>query len=145
MNDSNRLLGIITLCAAGFVLLLCRSIEEIPDTHTLSATFFPQLLAVVLLIFGAALTFQGRGSTLTATVKRVTQPKNMCLVVLTLLYTCFFSIGDYRINTFVYLVAAIWALGYRKRTGLILVPIITTALMYAIFRHGFTVLLPVMG
>lgn len=142
MNDSNRLLGCITMAAGGVVLLLCRSIETIPDTRTLSAGFFPELLAVILLLLGAGLLLRGGGSQLSGVAARIFQPRNYCLVAFTLLYTCAFGYGDYRINTPLYVLASMWALGVRKPLYLVLVPVLTTAVMYGLFRYGFSILLP---
>lgn len=142
MNDSNRLLGLITMAAGAAVLLLCRSIETIPDTRTLSAVFFPELLAVLLLLFGAGLALLGGGKSLDTVAAKIFQPANFCLAAFTLLYACSFGFGDYRLSTPVYVAASMWVLGVREPVRLVLIPVLSTAVMYGLFRYGFTVLLP---
>lgn len=145
MNDSNRLLGLITACSGGLIFLLCLNIESIPDTRTLSPNFFPELLAIVLVLLGVSLLVRGGGKPLAGpngVASRIFQARNAFLVLFTLLYTCLFGYGDYRVNTPLYIAASMWALGVRKPLYFVLVPALTTALMYGLFRHGFTVLLP---
>ncbi len=142
MNDSNRLLGGITLGAGIVIFLLCRGIDTLPDTRTLSPDFFPQLLAVALSLLGIGLLIQGKGRPLPPVAAKVFQSRNLAVVGLTLLYTCAFGYGDYRLNTVMYIALVMGVLGCRSRTLFLTVPVLATAVMYGIFRYGFLVLLP---
>lgn len=59
-----------------------------------------------------------------------------------LVYTLTFRYIDFRVGTWLFVLASLWILGSRRPLELVLVPVAVSGLVYLQFRHGFTVMLP---
>lgn len=144
MNTSNRLLGGFTFAAGAAVWLAAGGIQTPPDTHTLSAQFFPKLLAVALALFGGLLFIQGGGLPLGAVFEKIRSRRNWGLAACTLLFTAAFGHVDYRLICPAYLAVTLWILGRRRVRDIAIISLTSTAVLYLLFRYGFMVMLPEM-
>jgi len=68
--------------------------------------------------------------------------RGLLIAALFLLYCLTFRYVDFRLGTWAFTILALWFLGSRKPLELILIPVAVSAAVYAVFRYGFTVLLP---
>ena len=144
MGTSNRLLGGI-VCVSGIFVWVASSGIQVPlDSHTLSPQFFPKLLSVALALLGACLFLLGGGLPLRQVIDKIRHPRNCLLVASTLLFTVAFGYVDYRLICPIYIAAALWILGRRNVKDIIVISSLSTAILYALFRYGFMVLLPEM-
>ncbi|MCP5373478.1 MAG: tripartite tricarboxylate transporter TctB family protein [Hyphomicrobiales bacterium] len=140
---ADRLAGIAT-AAAGLALAAATARVDILDSQpTLSARFFPYLLAAVLLAGGLALALRPGAAALGAVVGRLLDRRGLAFAALFLAYALTFRIMDFRLGTFAFMAAAMWVLGSRRPLELLVLPAATAAGVYVLFRYGFTVLLPV--
>ncbi len=146
MQTTNRLLGLITLCLGVALFMATFGIEEPPGTEeSLSPRFFPQLLSIVLTILGAALSLQSGGESLQSAWKTLSSGRSVALVLLVALYTLGFGYMDFRLGTWLFVFAGMWVMGSRNKLELLIAPFAVSLLVYALFRYGFMILLPVWG
>ena len=146
MQHSNRLLGLIALLMGVGVFVAGFGIDVPPGGEdSLSPRFFPQLLGVVLTLLGGALCVQGGGESLQAVWTRLASLRSAGLLGLTALYTLGFGLMDFRLATCVFMAGGMWVMGTRNRVELVVIPLAVALLVYALFRYGFLVLLPVWG
>ena len=75
----------------------------------------------------------------------VKQPRSFFLALCTLSFTLAFGHVDYRLICPVYIAAVLWILGRRRPKDIVMISVLSTAVLYALFRYGFMVLLPSMG
>lgn len=143
---SDRLLGLVTLALGTGVFVAGLDIIIPPGTEdSLSPRFFPLLLSCVLILLGALLTFTGGGVPLSTVRERVFSRTSLSLLCLTAVYTLSFGYMDYRIGTLLFMGIGMGLLGTCKKWELVVIPVVVTAVMYAVFRYGFLVLLPTWG
>ncbi len=141
--NADRVAG-ATLCVAALgVALAAATIEVLPGLPTLSARFFPWLLAAVLGASGLTLALRPGDGDLRETLSRLFAARAVALAALLLLYALSFRHVDFRIGTWAFVASSMWVLGSRRATELLLVPALVAAVVYTTFRYGFSVLLPV--
>lgn len=145
MQSSNRLLGLVALFMGAAVFAAGFGIDVPPGSEALSPRFFPQLLALVLAGLGVGLFVQGGGEALGSVWGRLISPRSAGLLVLVALYTLTFGLVDFRLATFVFVGCGMWVMGSRNKVELAVTPLAVAVLVYALFRYGFMVLLPVWG
>ena len=68
--------------------------------------------------------------------------RGLLIAALFLLYCLTFRYVDFRLGTWAFTILALWILGSRRPLELALIPVAVSAAVYAVFRYGFTVLLP---
>lgn len=139
---ADRIVG-LAVVALGLVLaLLVAGIEINERQSTLSARFFPGLLAGALVVLGGLLALRpgdlGTADALAGLMRR----RGLLIAALFLLYCLTFRYVDFRLGTWAFTILALWILGSRKPLELSLIPVAVSAAVYAVFRYGFTVLLP---
>lgn len=145
MQSSNRLLGLVALFMGAVVFVAGFGIDVPSGSEALSPRFFPQLLALVLAGLGGGLWLQGGGEPVGAIWKRLISPRSAGLLVLVALYTLGFGMLDFRLATFLFVGGGMWLMGSRNKLELCVTPLVVAVLVYALFRYGFMVLLPVWG
>lgn len=139
---ADRIVG-LAVVALGLVLaLLVAGIEINERQSTLSARFFPGLLAGALVLLGGLLALRpgelGTADALSGLMRR----RGLLIAALFLLYCLTFRYVDFRLGTWAFTILALWILGSRRPLELALIPVAVSAAVYAVFRYGFTVLLP---
>ena len=138
----DRVLG-LAVAAAGIALTLVVAEIEVNELQSaLSAQFFPRLLAASLVVLGAALALRPSARSIGDVLSGLPRRRGLSVAGIFLIYCLTFRYGDFRLGTWAFTISVLWILGSRKAMELILVPLIVSAAAFAIFRHGFTVLLP---
>ena len=146
MNDtfrSDRIFGIFIILFALLLGWLSYTIEFNPLQFTLSARFFPLLLAGVLFFLGLAMILKPRPTPLKSSVDKVLNPKWLALGLLIAMYFMSFRYLDFRLGAWLFMLLSMRLLGSKKFWELAVIPVVVSLFVYLLFRHGFTVLLPV--
>lgn len=139
---ADRIVG-LAVVALGLVLaLLVADIEINERQSTLSARFFPGLIAGALVLLGGLLALKPGPLGAAEAVAGLLRRRGLLIAGLFLLYCLTFRYVDFRLGTWAFTILALWILGSRKPLELALVPVAVPATVYAVFRYGFTVLLP---
>jgi len=140
---ADRLAGIVT-AAAGLALAAATTrIDILAGQPTLSARFFPYLLAIVLVAGGLTLALRPGGTPLAVVIERLLARRGLLFAALFLVYALTFRYLDFRLGTWAFVLAAMWVLGSRRWLELAVLPPVVAFATYLLFRYGFTVLLPV--
>jgi len=140
---ADRAAGLIIVIAGSGLALATSQIGILASQPTLSARFFPYLLSAILLVGGATLFVRPGETELISVVEKLLNRRALALAVLFLIYALTFRMLDFRLGTWAFVLAAMWVLGSRKWQELLITPLCVSAAAYLLFRHGFTVLLPV--
>ena len=139
---ADRIVG-LAVVALGLVLaLLVAGIEINERQSTLSARFFPGLIAGALVLLGGLLALKPGPLDTAEAVSGLLRRRGVLIAGLFLLYCLAFRHVDFRLGTWAFTILALWILGSRKPLELALIPVAVSAAVYAVFRYGFTVLLP---
>lgn len=139
---ADRIVG-LTVAAFGLVLAaLVADIEINERQSTLSARFFPGLIAGVLVLLGGLLALKPGQLGAAEAFAGLFRRRGVLIAALFLLYCLTFRYVDFRLGTWAFAILALWMLGSRKPLELALIPVALSATVYAVFRYGFTVLLP---
>ena len=136
---------IVGLAVAAFGLVLAALVADIEINErqsTLSARFFPGLIAGALVLLGGLLALKPGGLTTADAVSALIRRRGVLIAALFLLYCLTFRYVDFRLGTWAFTLVSLWILGSRKPVDLVLIPVAVSATVYAVFRYGFTVLLP---
>jgi putative tricarboxylic transport membrane protein len=136
---SDRVLGLILLAVALTAGGLSVTIPAGLGTATLSPAFFPQVLAGLLGVAGVWLIVAGRSR---VTWGEVLDRRVLLVGAALLAYYLSFAYVDFRVGTFLFMAAAMAALGARRPAELLAVPLATALGVFAVFRYGFGTLLP---
>jgi len=139
---ADRAAGLFVALAGLALAALSASIDVLAGQPTLSARFFPALLSGVMIAGGLALALRPGETRLAAVLDALTARRGLAFAALFLVYALTFRHLDFRLGTWLFLLAAMWLLGARSRLELALVPAATALGTWVLFRHGFTVLLP---
>lgn len=140
---ADRLAG-IAVAAAGIVLAAATSqVDVLAGQPTLSARFFPYLLAAILFGGGVLLVWRPGARPLAKVLEQLLAHRGIVFAALFLAYALTFRYVDFRLGTWLFVLAAMWVLGSRRWLELALLPPAITLVTYFLFRHGFTVILPV--
>jgi putative tricarboxylic transport membrane protein len=140
---ADRLAGIVTAAAGLGLAVVTAQIDILASQPTLSARFFPYVLAIILAVGGLALAFRPGNAALGEVVGRLLAGRGVAFAAVFLVYALAFRFMDFRLGTWAFVIAAMWILGARKWIELLVVPATVSAATYLLFRYGFTVLLPV--
>ncbi|MDE0057440.1 MAG: tripartite tricarboxylate transporter TctB family protein [Defluviicoccus sp.] len=142
---ADRVIG-LAVAASGVALGWAASgVETLAQQTTLSARFFPMLLAAVLLLSGLGIAARPGERGLIEVLAPICSVRVLTFGGAFLLYALSFRYVDFRLGTALFMGAALWSLGSRRPVELIGLPIAIALGVWAVFRHGFTVLLPVWG
>ena len=136
---------IVGLAVAAFGLVLAALVADIEINErqsTLSARFFPGLIAGALVLLGGLLALKPGELTAADAVSALIRRRGVLIAALFLLYCLTFRYVDFRLGTWAFTLLSLWILGSRKPLELALIPVAVSATVYAVFRYAFTVLLP---
>ena len=136
---------IVGLAVAAFGLVLAALVADIEINErqsTLSARFFPGLIAGALVLLGGLLALKPGELTAADAVSALIRRRGVLIAALFLLYCLTFRYVDFRLGTWAFTLVSLWILGSRKPLELVLIPVAVSATVYAVFRYAFTVLLP---
>ena len=136
---------VVGLAVAAFGLVLAALVADIEINErqsTLSARFFPGLIAGALVLLGGLLALKPGGLTTADAVSALIRRRGVLIAALFLLYCLTFRYVDFRLGTWAFTLVSLWILGSRKPLELVLIPVAVSATVFAVFRYGFTVLLP---
>ena len=139
---ADRLAGVVTALAGLGLAAASAGLDILASQPTLSARFFPYLLAGVLVICGLALVARPGERLLNEVVGQLLVRQGLAFAGLLLVYALTFRTIDFRFGTWAFVLAAMWVLGSRSRLELLILPLAVSAATYALFRYGFVVLLP---
>ena len=135
----NRLLGFILLAFGGVIAVFASGIEEGFGAGALSSGFFPQFLCGVLMVIGVALLVRGEAD---QSARLTPGWRASGFAAALLVFTLTFSIGDFRLWTFVFMLVTMPLLGERRISRLIPVAVVVAFGVHALFRYGFNTILP---
>lgn len=140
---ADRAAGLVIIMAGLGLALATAQIGILASQPTLSARFFPYLLSAVLLGGGATLVARPGETLLTHVLDQFLNGRALAFAALFLIYALTFRVMDFRLGTWAFVFTAMWVLGSRRWPELLITPLCVSAAAYLLFRHGFTVLLPV--
>lgn len=138
---ADRIAGIV-VCLFGAAVAVAASHIDVLPANTLSARFFPYLVAACLLLGGVMLALRPGSAPLSEVMIQLLDRRALSFGALFLVYTLTFRYIDFRVGTWLFVLASLWILGSRRPLELVLVPVAVSGLVYLQFRHGFTVMLP---
>lgn len=139
---ADRLAGIATIAAGLGLAALTAQVDILSGQQTLSARFFPYLLAGAMVSGGAVLFLKPGPGVLSTVTDKLMDRRGIALAGLFLLYALTFRYVDFRFGTWTFVLGAMWILGSRSWLELLITPVAVSAAAYTLFRYGFTVLLP---
>ena len=154
MLAADTLLGLLSVAGGLLVTLAGLRIAGPSGEPGLPPGAFPILLGLLLVILGACLAWRGQrgagssapgGRTARQVRESVASPRSLALCGLVLGYFLTFRMLDFRLGSWLFVLAAMWTLGARKTGELLLLPVAVSGSLYLLFRYGFTVLLPTWG
>jgi putative tricarboxylic transport membrane protein len=140
---ADRLAGSVTAVAGLALAAITAQIDILASQPTLSARFFPYVLAAILFVGGLALMLKPGEALLGTVVGKLMARRGVAFATVFVVYALTFRFVDFRLGTWAFVLATMWIMGSRNRLELIAVPVAVSAVTYLLFRHGFTVLLPV--
>lgn len=140
---ADRFAGPLVILSGAVLFLATTQIDILSGTGSLSARAFPFVLSVLLGICGLILTVQPQDTPLFGVIQSLKDPRTALFAGVFLLYALTFRFVDFRFGTWAFLLASMWILRSRRWGELLLLPLIVSALVFVLFRYGFTVLLPV--
>lgn len=143
LRSADGVLGLVVFVAGLGLALLSTQIPINPGAQTLSARFFPQLLALVLVLCGAAVLIAPSRRPAVEVLAAMFVPRRVYFAVAVTAYFLSFRAVDFRVGTLVFTLVAMWLLGARRWTELLSVALAVSLGTYVLFRYGFTILLPV--
>ncbi len=115
-------------------------LPDAADPNDVGAAGFPQVVAVVMIVFAALLLVQTlKNSEANRTVGR-TQPRTLFFMLLTLAHVAAIPFVGYYLSVSVWLAATLLLLG--SRLGALLVPIGFVSFIWLVFGRGFGIPLP---
>lgn len=139
---ADRIAGGLTLIAGLGLMVATSQIDILASQPTLSARFFPYVLALILILSGLALALKPSDALLGTVIGKLLAYRGVTLAIAFLVYALSFRFVDFRFGTWFFLIVTMWILGSRKWSELLILPIAVSAGLYLLFRYGFIVLLP---
>ncbi len=139
---ADRVAGLATVGAGVVLWLASTQIRVLGDDSIISARSFPYLLAIIFVICGAGLVLRPGESGLREVLAKVASQPAVLFAVIFCAYALTFRYVDFRVGTWLFVLATMWVLGSRRPLELILTPIIASGGTYLLFRYGFSVVLP---
>ena len=112
--SADRVLGVVCVALALGLWGLARGVPDASFAGTLSPRFFPQLLALVLLVPALALIARPDSETIGARAAFFLRPRTGAFVALVLAYGLLFALVDFRLLTWGFVLGAMLALGARR-------------------------------
>ncbi|TNE35550.1 MAG: tripartite tricarboxylate transporter TctB family protein [Alphaproteobacteria bacterium] len=139
---ADRIAGGLTLIAGLALAAATSQIDILENEPTLSARFFPYVLALILTFSGIVLMLKPGKAELAGVLNKLMEMRGIAFAVLFLLYALTFRFVDFRFGTWLFLLSTMWILGARKWWELLILPMLFSGTLYLLFRYGFIVLLP---
>lgn len=145
LRRADGVLGLAALAAALLLFFLSADIPVNPGMQTLSARFFPRLLALALGFAGLAQLLAPGPRSAAEAFGNLLERRRLLFAAALAVYFLGFRHIDFRLATFAFMLVAMWLFGARRPMELFAIPLVVSALVYVLFRYGFTVLLPIWG
>lgn len=145
LSRADGVLGLAAIAAGILLAVLSADIPVNLGVQTLSARFFPRLLALVLAASGLALLLAPGPRAAVEVARELLVHRRLLFAAAVAIYFLAFRHVDFRVGTFVFMAAAMWLFGARRWIELIIVPLAVSGGTFVLFRYGFTVLLPTWG
>jgi putative tricarboxylic transport membrane protein len=145
LRRADGVLGLAALAAALALALLSAGIPVNLGVQTLSARFFPRLLALVLALAGAVLLAAPGPRAAAEAARALLERRRLLFAAALAAYFLSFRYVDFRAGTLAFMAGAMWLFGARRPLELVLVSLAVSLGAYVLFRYGFTVLLPTWG
>lgn len=139
---ADRAAGGVIAAVGATVAVAALGLDTLASPGTLDAGVVPLIVAGVLVLAGLALATRPGEARLGPVLARLADRRALLFAALFLAYALTFRHVDYRVGTWTFTLAAMLVLGARRKLELVIVPLAVALLVYALFRHGFTVLLP---
>jgi putative tricarboxylic transport membrane protein len=133
--------GVIMIIGLGLMIAVAQ-IDILDNQPTLSARFFPYVLSVILSIGGLLLAFNPGDTRFGGVLAKLLDFRGVAFAAAFLVYALTFRFVDFRFGTWAFLLVTMWIMGSRKLLELLILPISISAIIFLLFRYGFTVLLP---
>lgn len=141
MMKADRFVGVL-VCVFAVAVAIATAGINVLAANTLSARFFPYLLAACLMLGGLFLTLRPGMTALVDVTAQLLNRRALSFGALFLAYALTFRYVDFRFGTWLFVLASMWVLGSRRPLELVSLPIVVSGLVYLQFRYGFTVMLP---
>jgi putative tricarboxylic transport membrane protein len=142
LNSADRVIGLVIVAGGVGLAAFITGIEINKLQSSLSARFFPSILAGALIIFGAGLALRPGDARTKDVLSAISSHRGLLISGIFLAYCLAFPIIDFRLGTWLFTLASLWILGSRSWIELLVIPIAVSGIVFVIFRFGFTVLLP---
>ena len=142
---TDGVLGLLAIAAGVLLAVASTGIPVNLGVQTLSARFFPQILALVLAASGLMLLVAPGPGDAKHAVRSLLEQRRLLFALAMAIYFLSFRYIDFRFGTFVFMAATMWLFGSRKWVELIAVPLAVSLGAFVLFRYGFIVLLPTWG
>jgi putative tricarboxylic transport membrane protein len=139
---ADRLAGLLSIFGGLALGVGSWFIDINPNQLTLSARFFPGLLAGLLVVLGVLLALAPGPRPLGEVWAGIADRRAVLFAAALLIYFLTFRHVDFRLGTWLFMLVAMWLLGARRVWELLVIPTATALLVYVTFRYGFIVLLP---
>lgn len=140
---ADTIAGAATVVAGLALAAVTAQIDILAGQPTLSARFFPFVLAAILTAGGLGLVLQPGEARLANVAANLIARRGVAFAAAFAVYALTFRYVDFRLGTWAFMLVTMWILGARSWIELVALPIIVAGTTYLLFRHGFTVLLPV--
>lgn len=108
----------------------------------LSAAFYPNVLFTVLLFCGGGLIYQGSRRREKVALPAFQWGKILSIVLALAVYVVLMEHTGFIPSTIIFLVAAMYLFGERRKKTLAVVPVVTALVVYYLFSKAFMIVLP---
>jgi len=139
-------LALITLAIGVLISILSGTLPEVPVYGDVGPAYFPQVIALALLVTGAAMlitSLLGRGKGAEKQpAEPLIQPRLVILVAITVAYILLLNRLGFLVSTPLYLIASSITFHSRHYWATLLMAVATTALLFLIFKTWLRVPLP---
>lgn len=141
-THADRIIGLLVIGSGVLLAVAVAGTEINAQQLTLSARFFPALIAGALILLGIGLAIRPGPLKTADVLTALAQRRAIWVGALFLVYALTFRDVDFRFGTWAFVLLTMWILGARKPLELVAVPIAVSGTVFVIFRFGFVVLLP---
>ncbi|MCM3762984.1 tripartite tricarboxylate transporter TctB family protein [Alkalihalobacillus oceani] len=129
---------------AVFLLVFLSFLWQVNNEAPPRASQYPKylLLFSYLLTMGLLITSLRKKSAPSKKANAGSYKQIMIITLITVIYVAMMNYLGFGVSTFVYMFTVLWILEVRRLVIVILVPLLTTAILYFIFNNLLMVLLP---
>ncbi|MYZ47113.1 tripartite tricarboxylate transporter TctB family protein [Propylenella binzhouense] len=133
--------GLVLIVVGGIATYLSYQIAPGPDVLTLPPNFFPLLCTIGVVLIGIAMMVQAAWAA-PVPFPALVDARAVAVFALMLVYFLTFESVDFRLGSWVFMLATMLAMGCRSIPQLVILPLAFVAAVYVVFSSIFSILLP---